>query len=60
MIQKITKYFSEVGAEMSKVSWPTREELYGSVGVVVAVCLVLSAFVFGVDTILSRLLHIIF
>lgn len=60
MIQKITKYFREVGQELSKVSWPTREELYGSVGVVVVVCLVLSAFIFSVDAMLGRMLQIIF
>lgn len=60
MIQRITKYFSEVGQEVSKVSWPSREELYGSIGVVVVICLLLSVFVFGIDQVLSRMLHIIF
>ncbi|MBN2104323.1 preprotein translocase subunit SecE [bacterium] len=60
MIRKVTNYFSDVGNELSKVSWPSREELFGSAWVVIALCLVLSAFIFGVDWILSQLLKIIF
>ena len=60
MIQKISKYMSEVNQEISKVSWPSREELYGSVAVVVVLCLVLSVFIFGVDHILNRLLEVVF
>ena len=60
MIQKVTKYFGEVGQELSKVSWPSREQLYGSVGVVVVICLALSVFVFGIDFVLGKLLDVIF
>jgi len=60
MIQKMTKYFGEVGQELSKVSWPSREELYGSVLVVVVFCVALSVFIFSIDTLLNRLLEIIF
>ena len=60
MIQKVSKYLSEVNQELSKVSWPSREELYGSTLVVVVLCIILSVFIFGVDFILNRLLEIIF
>ena len=60
MIQKISKYVSEVNQEISKVSWPSREELYGSVVVVLVLCLALSIFIFGVDHILNRLLEVVF
>ena len=60
MIQKISKYFSEVSQELSKVSWPSREELYGSLAVVIALCLILAVFIFGVDHILNRLLEVVF
>ena len=51
---------SEVNQELLKVSWPSREELYGSTVVVVVLCVILSIFVFGVDFILNRLLTTIF
>jgi preprotein translocase subunit SecE len=60
MLKKIKKYLSEVSLELTKVSWPSREELYGSVMVVVALCVLLSVFIFGVDTILNRLINLIF
>ena len=60
MIQKVSKYFSDVSQELSKVSWPSREELYGSVVVVVVLCIMLSVFIFGVDTLLNRLLEVVF
>jgi len=59
-MNKISQYLAEVKSELSKVSWPTREELYGSTTVVLVLCLVLSVFVFGVDFLLNRLLEIIF
>jgi preprotein translocase subunit SecE len=60
MIRKVSKYISEVHQELSKVSWPSREGLYGSTLVVVVLCIILSVFIFGVDFILNRLLEIIF
>ncbi|NQT23745.1 preprotein translocase subunit SecE [candidate division KSB1 bacterium] len=60
MFQKISKYFSEVGQELSKVSWPSREELYGSTVVVVVLCSILSVFIFGIDFMLNHLIGVIF
>jgi preprotein translocase subunit SecE len=60
MLQKVTTYFNEVGQELSKVSWPTREELFGSTAVVIVLCLILAVFIFGVDWILSNLMRAIF
>jgi len=60
MIHKMTRYFGEVGQELSKVSWPSREELYGSVVVVVVFCAALSLFIFGIDRLLSHLLQLVF
>ncbi|MFC1502191.1 preprotein translocase subunit SecE [bacterium] len=60
MFQKIAKYLSEVRQELSKVSWPSREGLYGSVLVVIVFCVILSLFIFGVDQILGRLLNVVF
>ena len=58
-MKKITGFFREVKAEMQKVTWPTREELMGSTGVVLVTMLILSTFVGITDFILSHLLKII-
>ena len=60
MVKKISNYFSEIRQELSKVSWPSREELYGSVVVVIVLCLILSIFTYGVDMGLNSLLSFIF
>ena len=60
MLQKVTTYFNEVGQELSKVSWPTREGLFGSTTVVIVLCLILAVFIFGVDWILSNILKTLF
>jgi len=60
MFGKISKYFSEVSVELSKVSWPSREEVYGSVAVVLFLCILLSLMIFGADFVLNRMLRVIF
>ena len=59
MINNIRKFFSEVRAEMGKVTWATREELIGSTGVVLMTMLILSTFIGISDFILSHALSII-
>ena len=53
MIGKIRNFFLEVKAEMNKVTWPTREELVGSTGVVLMTMVILSAFIGVTDFIVS-------
>ena len=59
MINKVRNFVSEVRAEMQKVTWPTREELAGSTGVVLMTMLIISVFVGCADfvmTIFTRIL----
>ncbi len=50
---RITEFFSSVQTEMKKVSWPTRDELIGSTGVVMVVWVLLSLYIFASDNILQ-------
>lgn len=59
MIGRIKGFFGEVRAEMQKVTWPTREELIGSTGVVLVTMLLLSTFIGICDFVLSYVLAII-
>jgi len=45
VIKRINNFFFEIRAEMQKVTWPTREELIGSTGVVLMTMFILSAFI---------------
>jgi preprotein translocase subunit SecE len=59
-MSKISQYVNDVQQELSKVSWPRREQLISTTGVVLFICVVFSIFVFGVDIIISRLIELIF
>ena len=59
MLNSIRKFFSEVRAEMQKVTWPTREEVMGSTGVVLMTMLILSTFIGISDFVLSHGLSVL-
>ena len=56
---KIQQFLADVKFEMSKVSWPTWEELKGSTYVVLWLSFVLIVFLFLVDFFLAKILNII-
>ena len=59
MKEKIIAFFTDVVKEMKKVTWPSYEELKDSTMIVLVVCGVIAAFVFGVDWIVSSILKVI-
>jgi preprotein translocase subunit SecE len=60
MIAKATKFLQDVRTEMSKVSWPTRQELKGQTWIVIIVSLFFALFIYVVDHLLSWLLNLIY
>jgi preprotein translocase subunit SecE len=56
MKEKIIGFFTDVVKEMNKVTWPKKEELRESTLVVLVVCIVIAAFVYVVDTVVSKVL----
>jgi preprotein translocase subunit SecE len=59
MKEKIIAFFQDAVKEMEKVTWPTREELFESTRVVIAVCLLIAVFTWVVDFIVSKALQAI-
>ena len=59
MIKKIQNFLIDVRFELSKVSWPTWEELKGSTYVVLTLSFILILFLFVVDFILAKILNIV-
>jgi preprotein translocase subunit SecE len=59
MKEKILNFFKDVAKEMSKVTWPTREELMEQTKIVIIVTLIIAIFTWAVDTGLSYLLKAI-
>ena len=60
MIKSATKFLQDVRTEMSKVSWPSRQELKGQTWIVIIVSLFFSLFIFVVDHLLSWLLNLVY
>jgi preprotein translocase subunit SecE len=56
MKEKIIAFFTDVFREMSKVTWPKREELRDSTVIVLVVCLIIAVFIYFVDTVVSKAL----
>jgi preprotein translocase subunit SecE len=59
MIQKMTTYLTDVRTEMSKVSWPSKDELMESTSIVILLSIVLAIYIFVIDQGLSNILKIV-
>jgi preprotein translocase subunit SecE len=59
LVDKVKQFVKDVRLEMSKVSWPTRDELKGSTGVVITFSLLFAVYTFGADQILQFLVKLI-
>ena len=60
MKEKIISFFQDVVKEMRKVTWPTKAELLESTKIVVVVCIVLAAFAYVIDMLISQVFKGIF
>lgn len=56
MKEKIIGFFTDVVKEMNKVTWPKKEDLRESTVIVLVMCLLISVFVYIVDTAISEVL----
>ena len=56
-IQKIPQFFKEVGEELKKVNWSTRQELVAAAVIVIIVSALLTLYIFAVDGGLSYLVR---
>ena len=60
MKEKIIEFFKGVKKEMSKVTWPTKDELKESTAIVIVVCLILAAFTYVVDMSVTQIFQGLF
>jgi len=59
MFRKIKGFLNEVGVEIKKVVFPSREELIGSTWVVIIAVLILAVFLGIVDISLTKLVKVV-
>lgn len=60
IVQKLKTFTSEVVKEMKKVSWPTKEQLKESTGVVIITTIIFTVFIFIIDKIMDLIVRIIY
>jgi len=58
-VEKVLGYFSEVRAELSKVTWPKRQEVIRLTLVVFAISVIVAFYVGGLDYVFTKLLEAI-
>ena len=54
------RFLSEVRNEMSRVTWPSRREVYATTLVVILTSIFFGVYLYGVDLIVSRIMGLIF
>ena len=59
-MEQVREYMKDVRAELTKVSWPTREELRDSTVVVIVTVLLVATFIGIVDQGLNRVVALVF
>ena len=59
MANKVAGFFNDIKLEMSKVSWPMKDELIGSTIIVIVSLAILSLFIGACDLFLSKVVNII-
>jgi preprotein translocase subunit SecE len=59
MIQQLREFFIEARAEFRKISWPTREDIKGSTGVVCVTIFFIMVLLATYDLIISSLFKLI-
>jgi preprotein translocase subunit SecE len=57
MFERLKKFLKEVRLELTKVTWPTANELRGSTAVVIVTVLIFTVFIYLVDKGLVLVLH---
>ena len=59
-MEQVREYLKDVRGELTKVSWPTREELRDSTVVVIVTVLLVATFIGIVDQGLNRAVALVF
>jgi preprotein translocase subunit SecE len=57
MFERLKRFLKEVRLELTKVTWPTANELRGSTVVVIVTVLILTLFIYLVDKGLVLVIH---
>jgi len=54
MIERFRTFLHEVRAEFNKVTWPKRQEVYGTTVIVVVTCFIFGFWLWAVDVVMVQ------
>ena len=60
LVGRMREFWKNVGVEITKVSWPTRDELRASTVVVIVTVLIVAAYIGVVDRVLNVAVGLVF
>jgi preprotein translocase subunit SecE len=52
---RTSAFLKEVHLELKKVTWPTRQEVAGTTGVVLVIVVIFSIFLYGADLVFGKI-----
>ncbi|HEX6751442.1 MAG TPA: preprotein translocase subunit SecE [Longimicrobium sp.] len=55
----VLDFFGEVGEQIRKVTWPDRDQLLNSTGVIVVFVIAVALIIFGMDRIIMAILNLV-
>ena len=58
MFERIRDYLKGVRSEVDRVSWPTRQEVISLTALILLLVIVLTIYIWGVDTIVKAVLRL--
>ncbi len=58
-LKKVGKYYKDVRAELKKVHWPSRKELYLYSSIILAMVVVIGIFFWALDTGFTAILRVL-
>jgi len=58
MFEKMTNFFKGVRGEVARVTWPSRTEVISLTGLILIVVIILTIYIWGVDTVVEGLLRV--
>jgi len=58
--ERTRQFLTEVWTELKRTTWPGRREVYGTTVVVIVMVLICAAFLWGVDSVLLRVVQVVY
>ena len=59
IVSKFKSFYTNIASEYKKIIWPKKEELAKQTLVVIVICLIFGAIIFGMDSVFAAVLRFV-